>query len=427
VKSFVNSEGRIKRVSEASDSDGEKEVAEISDEKLREDLEIGNVSVELLRRLQWHGIDGQIGLPEIISGQNLDLGEVISTTNVTSDTVNKFAPMDDLNVENSSHDADDVGKITRDFLDFVAKQSDFDRVYSKPSSNVDENYGKLDRAVSAEDLNTFSKLASVSAPLACHQDSNKRNTGCSGDVGEKCKKSDSSLNAMDATECRGFGVTAVNSVSRKIIMEKIESEKVRSRRRRSGVGGQSPVSRCFDANLTSEEFDELYRLPTEHLRKEKQQVHGYHERNSRSGIPDRHHHNRHHRHHSHDSFHASGGRHSFTDDDRSYRDAEGACGGMDYYCYDDMAMTHSSGLEFPIDTSSAVPPFLRHTDEFGSNTVSRNDDWIEFSVTDVQYSRSSTVTAVSRDTTSSPESPVSTQVVQIGARPKKSPRKHRPV
>ena len=47
---------------EPSESDGEKEVADISDEKLREDLEVGNVSVELLRRICDEVVTGQVVL-----------------------------------------------------------------------------------------------------------------------------------------------------------------------------------------------------------------------------------------------------------------------------------------------------------------------------------------------------------------------------
>ena len=55
--------GRVgKQRREPSESDGEKDVADISDEKLREDLEVGNVSVELLRRICDEVVTGQVVL-----------------------------------------------------------------------------------------------------------------------------------------------------------------------------------------------------------------------------------------------------------------------------------------------------------------------------------------------------------------------------
>ena len=201
--------------------------------------------------------------------------------------------------------------------------------------------------------------------------------------------------------------------SRKLILDKIETEKRRGRRRRSGSGARL-------TGLTSEEFDELYRLPTEHLRKDRQ---GGAERNSRSTAPtDRSHHHHRHRHHSHDSY-AGGGRHALTDDDRSYRgDVEGACGGTDYYCYDDMVMTaHTTAApEFdtdtapahatrrPVDLSAGVGPLQLH-------------DFADASPPDVGLPRRC-YGVVARDNSSSPESPAS---LQSGARPKKSPKKHR--
>jgi hypothetical protein len=423
----------IKRRSEASDSDGEKEVAEISDEKLREDLEIGNVSVELLRRLQGRGVDGEIKLPVIMSSNEVD-GDVTNLPPLTlSDEShgNSHIPpsADSANAKNTVEEENDVARSTQDFLDFIAKQADFDRIFCKSSPN-DGSDGKLPRAVSIEDWSTYCKLAGVTSPDDYNEDSNKRNTASNegSGAGDKKNKSDVGSRTLEAAECHGSGVGGIGSVSRKLIMDKIETEKVRSRRRRSGVGAQSPTSRRFDANLTSEEFDELYRLPTEHLHKEKQ--HGIVERNSRSGVPDRHY-RHHHRHHSHDSFHAAGGRHSYTDDDRSYRDVEGACGGTDYYCYDDMSMTHTSGIEFDIESpSSATTSFLRFNDGFGASTrisAAAVDDWNEPpSVGEYHCLRGSSLSANGRDAMSSPESPASPQVTnQTGARPKKSPRKHR--
>ena len=105
-------------------------------------------------------------------------------------------------------------------------------------------------------------IPQADVPDKCAEDSNKLGLGGgSGDVNEKMK----SAAAVDVPTGNA-AVSEISSkpVSRKLILDKIETEKRRGgRRRRSGSGARL-------TGLTSEEFDELYRLPTEHLRKDRQ-------------------------------------------------------------------------------------------------------------------------------------------------------------
>jgi len=393
---------------ELSESDGEKDVADISDEKMREDLEVGNVSVELLRRI----------CDEVVTGQ-----VILSTTPPTAHRlpdVNELLPEADENisVQTAAEQEDSFNEMFNRNLQ-LSSYSDqnpprsYDEQFLK---NADHSDGPLKDSLSVDVDGKDSAFndgdwKKTNAPFGTHdkfsEDSNKLGFG-GGDAEEKMK----SGTGQDSRTENTASQFADGPVSRKLILDKIETEKRRGRRRRSGSGARM-------TGLTSEEFDELYRLPTEHLRKERQ---GGGERNSRSTAPtDRNHHHHRHRHHSHDSY-AAGGRHALTDDDWSYRaDVEGACGGgADYYCYDDMMMTHATGIEFDID--SAPPhPTRRPLDLSSGVGTLQFDDFIDTSLGDAGFPRRR-YGVVTRDNSSSPESPA---CLQSGARPKKSPKKHR--
>ena len=384
---------------ENSESDGEKDVADISDEKMREDLEVGNVSVELLRRICDDVVTGQVvlsttppmahRLPEVnellmISDENISYPTVI-------DPEDSFNELFNRNLQMSGHTSADHPRTCDEQF---AENDNHEDKPAKDSLPIDVD-GK-DGNWKKTPTDTHDKYS---------EDSNKLGLG-DGDVGDKTKfGTERDLLTENTSQ------SAARPVSRKLILDKIETEKRRGRRRRSGSGARM-------TGLTSEEFDELYRLPTEHLRKERQ---GGGERNSRSTAPnDRNHHHHRHRHHSHDSY-ASGGRHALTDDDWTYRaDVEGACGGTDYYCYDDMMMTHATGIDFDLD-SAQMHPTRRPLDLSAGLGTLQFDDFIDSTLGDSGLPRRR-CGVVARDNSSRPESPAS---LQSGARPKKSPKKHR--
>ena len=388
---------------EPSESDGEKEVADISDEKMMEDLEVGNVSVELLRRICDEVVTGQVVLSTTppTAHRLPDVNEVLTVAdeNISilpaTDPGESFNELFNRNLQVSHHAAENQPGILEERFPKKADKP------SEDSSPVDVA-GK-DAAPKDADWKKTVPQADKYA-----EDSNKLGLGGGGDAKEKTK--------TGAGVDRLTGNTTASEVphgpvSRKLILDKIETEKRRGRRRRSGSGARL-------TGLTSEEFDELYRLPTEHLRKDGQ---GGGERNSRSTAPtDRSYHHHRHRHHSHDSY-AGGGRHALTDDDWAYRgDAEGACGGTDYYCYDDMMMSHTTGLEFDADSTPAHT--TRRPVDFSAGVGALQlDEFLDTSPPDVGLPRRC-YGVVARDNSSSPESPAS---LQSGARPKKSPKKHR--
>lgn len=394
--------GRVgKQRREPSESDGEKDVADISDEKLREDLEVGNVSVELLRRI----------CDEVVTGQ-----VVLSTT---PPTAHRLPDVDDLltipdenvSVSSMAKPDDSFNELFNRNLQVVVddvqnRLAAGQQSGEKPAddSQCIDAAGKDAVAFKEADRKKTIPEADVRDKFA--EDSNK----LGGDADKKTKSDAGSDTPTESTA----GTDVPNGrVSRKLILDKIETEKCRGRRRRSGSGARL-------TGLTSEEFDELYRLPTEHLRKDRQ---GGAERNSRSTAPtDRNHHHRH-RHHSHDSYANGGGRHALTDDDWAYRgDMEGACGGStDYYCYDDMVMSHATtGIEFDFD--SAGPHHTRRPfDLTAAVGAVPFDELADPSPADASLPRRC-YGVIARDNSSSPESPAG---LQSGARPKKSPKKHR--
>ena len=393
---------------ELSESDGEKEVADISDEKMREDLEVGNVSVELLRRI----------CDEVVTGQ-----VVLSTTPPTAHRlpdVNELLTLSDENIadpaeaepENSFNELFNRNLQVSSGSGSQNRPRSYDEEFRKNDGHGDKPFeeslpvdvGGKDAALKDGDRKKVA--VQLDAPDKYSEDSNKVGLG-GGDAEEKVK----SRTGHDLLTENSASQFPDGPVSRKLILDKIETEKRRGRRRRSGSGARL-------TGLTSEEFDELYRLPTEHLRKDRQ---GGGERNSRSTAPtDRNHHHHRHRHHSHDSY-AAGGRHALTDDDWAYRgDVEGACGGVDYYCYDDMMMAHPTGIDFDIDSSPPHPTRRPIDLSTGVGTLPL-DDFIDSSLADSSVPRRRYGVVV-RDNSSSPESPAS---LQSGARPKKSPKKHR--
>ena len=387
---------------ELSESDGEKDVADISDEKMREDLEVGNVSVELLRRICDEVVTGQVVLSTTppMAHRLPDVDELLAVPdeNVSvppeSDPDDSFNELFNRNLQVSNHGAQNRQQIYD--ADFPGNNGYGDKPLND-SSSVDSAGKDGDWKKTSEQLGIPDKFS---------EDSNKVGSG-SGDAGEKTKSGTGLGFPTENTASPSTG----GPISRKLILDKIETEKRCGRRRRSGSGARM-------TGLTSEEFDELYRLPTEHLRKERQ---GAGERNSRSTAPgDRNHHHHRHRHHSHDSY-AAGGRHALTDDDWAYRgDVEGACGGSDYYCYDDMMMSHAAAIDIDIDSHPPYPS-RRPLDLSATVGPSQFEDFIDTSPSDVAVSRQR-CGVVARDNSSSPESPAS---LQSGARPKKSPKKHR--
>lgn len=391
---------------ELSESDGEKDVADISDEKMREDLEVGNVSVELLRRICDEVVTGQVVLSTTppMAHRLPDVDELLAVPDenilvpTDAEPDESFNELFNRNLQVSNHSAENRLRVYDE--QFLGNDGHGDKP-SDDSSPID-SAGKVQSFKDGDWKKTTGHLGPHDK---YSEDSNKLGLG-GGDVEEKTKSGTGLGFPTENTASRVDG-----PVSRKLILDKIETEKRCGRRRRSGSGARM-------TGLTSEEFDELYRLPTEHLRKERQ---GGGERNSRSTAPsDRNHHHHRHRHHSHDSY-AAGGRHALTDDDWAYRgDVEGACGGADYYCYDDMMMSHATGIEFDID-SHPLCPTRRPLDLSATVGTSQFDDFIDTSPSDVAVSRRR-CGVVTRDNSSSPESPAS---LQSGARPKKSPKKHR--
>ena len=389
---------------EPSESDGEKDVAEISDEKVREDLEVGNVSAELLRRICDEVVTGQVVLSTTPPVAHR-LPEVPDPLTVSDENVSaatepeqSFNELFNRNLQVSNHAAPNLPSI---YDESFPKDDGYGDGPSKDPLSVD---------IPGKDLDWKKTVPGFDVPDKFAEDSNKLGQGGS-DADEKMKSGTGSDRLLGNSPSE----VAHGPVSRKLILDKIETEKRRGRRRRSGSGARL-------AGLTSEELDELYRLPTEHLRKDRQ-AGGGGERNSRSTAPaDRNHHHHRHRHHSHDSY-ATGGRHALTDDDWAYRgDVEGACGGTDYYCYDDMMMTtHATGIDFDVDS---VPPVAtRRPIELSPavGTTLQFEDFVDTSPADVGLPRRR-YGVVARDNSSSPESPAG---LQSGARPKKSPKKHR--
>jgi len=353
---------------------------------VREDLEVGNVSVELLRRI----------CDEVVTGQ-----VVLSTTPPTAHRLPDVEELRTVADEN--------------ILVPTEQDESFNELFNRNlqvSNRGPENPPRIYEFWVEDDSPLNDTLPIDSAG----KDST---TTFKHEAQDKCSEDSNKLGAGDPEKTKnpgtGPGFSAENPsspradgpISRKLILDRIETEKRCGRRRRSGSGARM-------TGLTSEEFDELYRLPTEHLRKDRQG-----ERNSRStAATDRSHHHQRHRHHSHDSYAAGGGRHALTDDDWAYRaDVEGACGGADYYCYDDMMMS-SHGIEFDIESH---PPYPTRRPLDLSATLGNTqfvDDLVEAPPSDVGFPRRR-CGVVARDNSSSPESPAS------GARPKKSPKKHR--
>jgi len=392
---------------ELSESDGEKDVADISDEKIREDLEVGNVSVELLRRICDEVVTGQVVLattpPTAHRLPDVDELLAVPDENVVVPTV--VEPEDSFNelFNRNLQVRSGAKSYEEDFEKNELIHSD------KPlESALPVDGGGKDLEQKGHDLKKLAVYLDTQDKFS--EDSNKVLLA-GGDADDKAKSGTGSDLPPENSASR----LPEGPVSRKLILDKIETEKRRGRRRRSGSGARM-------TGLTSEEFDELYRLPTEHLRKDRQGQ----ERNSRSTVPtDRNHHHHRHRHHSHDSYAAGGGRHALTDDDWAYRgDVEGACGGAsEYYCYDDMLMSH--GIDIDIDSSPPRPtrrPFDL-SPGVGSGAALPLDDVIDSgSLGDSATRPRRRYGVLVRDNSSSPESPAS---LQSGARPKKSPKKHR--
>jgi hypothetical protein len=460
-------------------SDGEKEVAEISDEKLREDLEVGNVSVELLRRLRDDVVSGQVILPSSTTAPPTvatTTAPVPSVTSTEPRLITIQTPFEDLFLSSKQNAGQlelsppygnnlivavstSAAMTTNTQLLSVASsvqnhESRFDKPFGEVlqvsnscgSGNHDVKLvagkGSAASSYASGRWEVDTKCSSSVSPVddRYNEDSNRWNRS-----GDGAGDGDDSEKRSPKSTCDHVAIDESDSVvaasfSRKLILDKIETEKRHSQHRRSGSGGGAP-------QITSEEFDELYRLPTEHLRKDRQSHHGASaaapttssavgERCSRpSVITDRHSHHNRHRHHSHDSFHAAGGRHAYTDDDRAYRDVEGACGGSDYY--DDMAMLRLSPTsDFDLDPPQITPTsvFMRSSDAsmtaatFGALTL---DDWLLTADVSVFGGRRHSHVIGARDASSSPESPASPHsaaaVTHVGARPKKSLKKHRAV
>ena len=366
---------------EPSESDGEKEVAEISDEKIREDLEVGNVSAELLRRICDEVVSGSVVLPTVAPPRRLpdvvDLLALPPPENVPGVDAVSLAALEDS--FNELFERSLPGWVSEDRMGF-RNDGPFLPPEDKPAKDSDWKRDKF------------------------AEDSNKMGLD-GGAAEEKGKASGSGAERHQENPAGEFPAGGAAAVSRKLILDKIETEKRRGgRRRRSGSGARL-------TGLTSEEFDELYRLPTEHLRKDRER--NSRERSSRASVDRGHRH----RHHSHDSY---SGRHALTDDCRNYRgdNTEGACGGTDYYCYDDMAMSHHLDSE----PDSAPPPqHVRLPLELSAGSFQGPEEFPDAGPAQVGFPRRRCGLG-GRDNSSSPESPVG---LQAGARPKKSPKKHR--
>jgi len=392
-----------KQCRELSESDGEKDVADISDKKVREDLEVGNVSVELLRRICDEVVTGQVVLsttpPTAHRLPDVEELRIVVDENIlipTDDQNESFNELFNRNLQVSDHGPENLQWIYEFWAENDSPSND-----SLPS----DSRGKGSTTTFKDEA-----LKKTNGQVAAHdkysEDSNKLG------VSDPEKTKNSGMGVMGISMENTASPHVDGPISRKLILDKIESEKRCGRRRRSGSGASRMTS-----GLTSEEFDELYRLPTEHLRKDR----GQGERNSRSTAPsDRSHNHHRHRPHSHDSYASGGGRHALTDDDWAYRgDVEGACGGADYYCYDDMMMS-SHGIDFDVADSHPPYPTRRPLDlsaTFGNTQYV--DDLVESLPSDAVGFPRRRCGVVARDNSSSPESPIS------GARPKKSPKKHR--
>lgn len=350
-----------------ADSESEKETAEISEEKLREDLEVGNITTEVLRRLSTETLPAlleTVRRPETLPTSSLYEKDSVSiaassrSTLVTRRECQKLMKAD-LPIETLN----ETEPGARNF----GVTSDFNNLgYLKHGSNY-KNCATPKAGL------VHSPVVLVNIP----EDSNKY-SGDEFDEKQKLKSHSESV-----------------QLSRKLILDKIESEKKSQQQRMSRMGG----------DLTSEEFDELYRLPTEHLRKDKSHNERVRHRHShewpRCGRhPD-----------------DSSDRYGYYKDDRLH--TEGACGGHDYY--DDMQASFSrSSIEFDLD------PYLPEVVIERSQTLSLDEP--ELSSADLRFVRpAGTSVTTNRDASSSPESPASPRTIQTGARPKKSPKKHRAV
>lgn len=347
-----------------ADSESEKESVEISEEKLREDLEVGNITTEDIQH--FGNLSSYLSPSEAVHTAEVHptksyLGRVsvtLAASNcsslITRRECQKLLRADAvLQIPTEASSA--ATKIKRDFDESrLAKNSDCENVAQSPKTCLQPPFVLMN----------------------IHEDSNKYS----------CDDADSKQKLKSDSE-------AVQ-LSRKLILDKLESEK-KSQRAMSRMAG----------NLTSEEFDELYRLPTEHLRKDKSQNDRIRQRHShewpRCGR------------HPDDSV----DRYGYYKEDRLH--AEGACGGHDYY--DDMqASFPRSSIEFDLD-----PLYPETTAEPPNQALPLDDPDL---LADLRFVRpAGHGTTPNRETSSSPESPASPRTVQTGARPKKSPKKHRAV
>lgn len=363
----LNVKGPDGKMHEA-DSESEKETAEISEEKLREDLEVGNITTEILSRLGTESVPPAlletVRRPEtfptslLYERDGFSIAASSHSTLVTRRECQKLVKAD-LPIETLT----EAEPGARNF----GVTSDFNNLgYLK--------HGSKNCASLAKTGMVHSPVVLVNIP----EDSNKY----SGDEFDKKQKLKSQSETVQ--------------LSRKLILDKIESEKKSQQQRMS----------CMSGDLTSEEFDELYRLPTEHLRKDKS-------RNERVR-------------HRHSHEWPRCGRHPDDSSDRYgyYKDdrlqTEGACGGHDY-CDDMQASFSRSSIEFDLD------PYLPEVVIEQSQTLTLDEPELS-SAADLRFVRpAGTGVTTNRDASSSPESPASPRTIQTGARPKKSPKKHRAV
>jgi len=171
---------------EPSESDGEKEVADISDEKVREDLEVGNVSVELLRRI----------CDEVVTGQ-----VVLSTTPPTAHRlpdVNELLTVSDENISilPATESEDSFNELFNRSLQVSDRGAE-----NRPAGIPDEQFPKNATDKPSEDSDIVGKDAAVLKDAdwmktilgtgvqhdKYAEDSNKLGLGGSGDAKEKMK------------------------------------------------------------------------------------------------------------------------------------------------------------------------------------------------------------------------------------------------
>ena len=328
------------------DDDCEKDVAEISHRKLEEDLEVGNVNPK---------------------------------STATSESQDLTRPLS-LNVEDTEN------------LKEFSQPSPKDTATCNSQSAPNQHSNVYNRCVISTTPHTRPLLAAP--PRAGAPQSRPSSAGSNHDQDNLA----SQQKKVEMHEKQKLKEERSRTVCRKLILDKIQSEKNPNQNQPD----QHP-------DLSSEEFDELYRLPTEHLRVDRD----YSNHRLKQKLI------------AHTKTRPTRLREEINERRRKKEDLvyEGACGGAE--CLDEHSPQYDSD-----DTAQASVVHLQVESPSVVLCPVSTDVDLELDVPQPLPQRDSlriaSLTSTSgQDPLSSPEAPSSPRSARSGARPKKSPRKQR--